>query len=177
VNNDQRQRWLLLVAGLAVALLVADRLVFTPLSIHWKEQAEQIAYLQQSVTQGSMLLDREEAIRNRWQSISTNTLPHITSAAESTLLKSFESWSQKSRLSLASMKPQWNQGDTNYMTLEYRADCFGNIDALTHFLYELEKDPLAYKIDALTISAQDKEGSQLSLNLKMSGLLLNPGTP
>ena len=57
------------------------------------------------------------------------------------------------------------------------ADGFGDIASLTRFLYELEMDPLAYKVDSVKITAQDKEGSQLSLNLKMSGLLLQSETP
>ena len=58
------------------------------------------------------------------------------------------------------------------MTLECRADAFGSIQSLARFLYELERDPLALKVDELEITARDSEGQQLSLSVRFSGLLL-----
>ena len=60
------------------------------------------------------------------------------------------------------------------MTLECRADAAGSLPALTRFLYEAEKDPLALKVEAVEITARDNDGQQLSLALQVSGLLLNP---
>jgi len=62
------------------------------------------------------------------------------------------------------------------MTLECRVDAFGNLSALTRFLYDVEKDPLALKVDALEITTRDNDGQQLSLALQVSGLLLTPST-
>ena len=63
------------------------------------------------------------------------------------------------------------------MTLECRADASGSLSALTRFLYEIEKDPLALRIDSLEITARDNTGQQLSLNLQVSGLLLTTTSP
>ena len=60
------------------------------------------------------------------------------------------------------------------MTLECHVDGFGNLPALTRFLYEVEKDPMAFKIETVEISARDKDGQQLTLGLLVSGLLLIP---
>ena len=177
MNNEQRQRLLLLIAGLAVGILVADRLVLTPLTEFWNQRSERIASLRQSVSQGTLLLEREGALRERWQSMLDNSLPNDPSEAEGAVLKSFERWSRDSRISLASVKPLWNPVDTNYMTLEYRADGFGNIESITRFLYELEKDPLAFRVHTMSIAAKDKDGGQLSLSLHMSGLVLDPYQP
>jgi hypothetical protein len=103
----------------------------------------------------------------------TNTLPASVSAAENEVLKGFERWSQESRISISSIKPQWKQGGDDFMTLECRADAFGNIQALTRFLYELEKDPLALKVEAVEITTRDNDGQQLTLGLQVSGLQLN----
>jgi hypothetical protein len=34
------------------------------------------------------------------------------------------------------------------------------------FLYEIEKDPVAVKVDLVTLSARDNEGSQITLGLR-----------
>ena len=60
------------------------------------------------------------------------------------------------------------------MTVECRADAFGSLQAITRFLYEIERDPLALKIESVEINARDRAGQQLSLGLQVSGLRLNP---
>lgn len=175
INN--RQQILAIVAGLTLALLVGDRLVLSPLMRSWKERAARIVQLRKDISQGSLLSDREETIRQRWQSMRTNTLPDNMSAAENEVLQAFEHWSQISRISIASIKPQWKRAGDDYMTLECRADAFGNIEALSRFLYNVERDPLALRVESVEITSRDNEGRQLSLGLQVSGLLLNPQEP
>ena len=94
--------------------------------------------------------------------------------AENEVLKAFDRWSQESRISVSSIKPQWKRTSDDFMTLECRADAFGSVSAITRFLYEVEKDPLALKVEAVEISARDNTGQQLSLGVQLSGLMLNP---
>ncbi len=172
-----RQHILAFVAIGGLAILAADKLVLTPLAATWKERSTRITALEQSVNQGSLLLDRENAIRDRWESMRTNTLPSDISAAENKLLRAFERWAADSRISITSIKPQWKRGSEEHWSLECRADAFGGIEALTRFLYNVEKDPLALKVEALEITARDNSGQQLALGLQVSGLLLNPSQP
>jgi len=174
MNINNRQQLLTVVAIAVVAIWAGDKLVFSPLTKMWKERSTRIAELRKSVSQGSLFLARERSIRSRWDSMETNTLPSQASVAENQLLKAFERWSQDSRTSITSIKPQWKRNADDYMTLECRADAFGSVQALTRFLYEMEKDPLALKVEAVEITARDNEGQQLSLALQVSGLLLNP---
>ncbi len=171
---ESRQQLLAVLAIVAVALLAADKLLFSPLTSAWKARSTRIAELRRSVSQGALLLEREEAIRSRWDSMKTNTLPSNVSAAENEVLKAFDRWSQDSRISIASIKPQWKRTSDDFMTLECRADAFGSLSALTRFLYEVEKDRLALKVEAVEINSRDNDGQQLSLGLQVSGLLLIP---
>jgi hypothetical protein len=59
------------------------------------------------------------------------------------------------------------------MTLECRADAFGSIQAVSRFLYEVERDPLALKVEVVEIMPRDTAGQQLTLGLQVSGLVLN----
>lgn len=177
LNLKNRQQLLVIVAGVAVALLLADKLVFTPLIKGWKERSERIAELKKQVAQGEVLIQRGEQIRNRWDGMRTNTLPDDVSLAENELLKAFERWSQDSRISVSSIKPQWRRTSEDYMTLECRADAFGSMQALAHFLYEVDKDPLALRVESVEIMSRDENGQQLGLGLQVSGLLLNPQEP
>ena len=172
MNINNRQQLLAIVAIAAIALWIGDKVLFSPLTALWKDRVKQIADLRKSVNQGTLLVERERSIRDRWQSMRSNT-----SAAENLVLKAFDRWSQDSRISITSIKPQWKHNADEYMTLECRVDAFGNLPTLTRFLYDVEKDPLALKVDALEITTRDNDGQQLSLALQVSGLLLNSQAP
>ena len=172
-----RQHILAMLAIGAVALLAGERLLISPLLRSWKDRAARIEELRLSVERGTRLLEREETVRQRWETMSTNTLPSNVSAAENVVLKAFDRWSQESRISVTSLKPQSKQTEDDYVTVECRADAFGSIQALTRFLYEVEKDPLALKVESVEISTRDNDGQQLALGLQVSGLVLNPGQP
>ena len=177
MNINNRQKLLTIVAAAVIAAWAGDKLVLSPLMRSWRERAARIDELRKSVSQGLLLLERQKSIRSRWEAMRTNTLPGETSVAENQVLKAFERWSQDSRISMTSIKPQWKRTADDYVTLECRADAFGSLQALTRFLYNVEKDPLALKVEALEITARDNDGQQLSLALQVSGLLLNPQEP
>ena len=49
----------------------------------------------------------------------------------------------------------------------------GDLSKLSRFLYSVEKDPMALRMELVELGARDKEGQQLSLGLQLSGLVLN----
>jgi len=177
LSFQNRQQLLTIVALVAVALWAGDKLVLSPLMKSWKERSTRIVELRKSLLQGAQLLDRERSIRARWETMRTNTLPNEISAAEGRVLKAFDQWSQDSRISITSVKPQWKQNTDEFKSLECRVDAFGSLSTITRFLYELERDPLALKVDAVELSARDNEGSQLTLGLQVNGLILNETAP
>lgn len=170
-----RQQLLGLVAGAAIVLLAADRLLIRPLTKSYKARAEQITKLQRQVASGRGLIQRERSLRERWDHIRTNTLPNDTSMAEQQMLKAFDKWSQGSRLGLLSISPQWKHDTEDYMTLECRVDAAGDLSAVSRFLYDLEKDPMALKLQLVEMNSRD-DGQQLTLALQVSGLVLTPST-
>ncbi len=175
INN--RQQLLAIAAITVVALLVGDKLILSPLLRGWKERAARIVELEKLIAQGRQLQQRGDRVRERWDSMRTNTLPDNVSAAENEVLKAFDRWSRDSGISVSSIKPQWKRASEDYMTLECRADASGGIQALTRFLYNVEKDPLALKVESVEITSRDNDGQQLSLALQVSGLLLNLPAP
>ena len=59
------------------------------------------------------------------------------------------------------------------MMLNCRVEIGGSLGTLSRYLYELEKSPLAVRVDGVELNARDKEGQQLTLGLEVSGLALN----
>src|SRR4029077_8697881 len=111
-----------------------------------------IADLHKSISHGAQLLAREQSIRERWETMRTNTLPKEVSQAEASVVKALDRCSEESRISITSILPQWKHNGDDYMTSECRVDGFGTLATITRFLYEIERDPLALKIEQVTLS-------------------------
>jgi hypothetical protein len=177
MNIQNRQHLLAVIAGIGVVALVGDQALFTPLAKAWKARSERLAKLRQLVSDGQNLLALETTIRQGWDSMRTNTLAAEISVAESQVLKAFDRWSQDSGVSISSIRPQWKRNADDSTTLECRADAFGTLSSLTRFLYLIEQDPMALKLDAIELTARDSATQQLNLGIQISGLILNaPGS-
>lgn len=168
-----RQQLLLILAGTAFGLLLADSLVFSPLTKAWKARSERIVSLKKQVNDGEKLMQRADALNSRWAQMQQNALPNNNSTAEQQVLNAFDKWSQDARISVNSITPQWRRDRDDLVTLQCRVDAAGTVGTLAKFLYNVERDPMALKIETVEIAARDKDGQNLSLGLQISGLVLN----
>jgi hypothetical protein len=174
LNLKNRQQLLVILAAVAIGLFLMDRVVLATLTNTWKRRAARIAELREKCDHGRSLLRREAGLRSRWDYMRTNTLSSDRSAAEQQLLRGFDRWSSLSRVSILSITPQWKQDSEDFRTLECRVEASGSLDTLSRFLFEIEKDPLALKLQAVELSSRDNEGRQLALGVQVSGLVLTP---
>ncbi|MGD0016563.1 MAG: type 4a pilus biogenesis protein PilO [Verrucomicrobiia bacterium] len=172
---EDRQKLLVILAIAGVALLAGDKLLITPLTGLWKEHARRISELRDNLDKGTALLAREQAIEDRWTSMQKSALPTDVSAAESKVLTAVERWTRASGITFTSIKPQWKQNGDDYKTLECRVDATGDMESLARFVYELERDPLALRVEDLELSARDDGGQKLSLGVRFTGLVLTGG--
>jgi hypothetical protein len=77
-------------------------------------------------------------------------------------------------VAVSSTRTQWRESEDDYKTLECRADVSGSLADITGFLYAVEHDSLAVKVDSMELQSRDTDGGQLALVVQVSGLLLNP---
>jgi hypothetical protein len=90
-------------------------------------------------------------------------------------LEAFDRWSQASRVTINSIKPQWKRGaNEDYSLLECRVDAAGDLGTLTKFLYDVENSDMALRIESIELTSRDNDGRQLALGLSVSGLRLTP---
>jgi Tfp pilus assembly protein PilO len=177
VQIKNRQQVLIIVAIAAIALFAGDHLVLSPLLNAWSARSTRIVELRKQITEGRMLVQREQSIRNRWQQMSRRTLPNNSSAAEQQVVQAIDRCAQNSGVAISAITPQWKHDSDDYTTYECRVDAAGDLDKLNHFLYSIEREPMALKLDLLELGARDKDGQQISLGLQLSGLVLNTTTP
>ena len=174
MKTDHRTRLLLLAALALLGILVADQMVLEPLDQAWNERAERLTLLRKNVADGTQLLQREEALRKRWRQMCANTLPNNPALAEQHLLKAVDAWAQESHAAITGITPQWKHDADEYQTLGCRVDLASNLGTLTRFLYDLEKSPMALKLESVELVASDSLGQELTLGVRLSGLVVTP---
>lgn len=172
IEKHNRQRLLVIVAIAAVGLLIADKLILTPLAGLWRERSDRITELETKIRLGRILVERQESIQGRWNEMNAQSLPPDLPVAENEVLKAVNRWAETSGISFTSIKPQWREMEGGYRTLQCRASAFGSMDRVARFLYELETDPLAVHLEEVEISARDEKGAQLGLDLRFTGVVL-----
>ena len=170
-----RQQFLTILAIVAVSLLALDKIVAPPLTKFWDGRAEKLKTLRNEVHDGEIIRHRKDFIRNRWTEIQASTLTNNTTLAEQQLFSGLNNWSQSSGVSIDGITPQWKQSsDPSYKTLECRVDASGSIDRLSRFLYDLERDPMALKLQTVELTARNNDGQLLTMGVQVSALVLTP---
>jgi len=170
VKIENRQHVLAVAAIALVSLFLLDRVLVRPLTAGWKARSDRILKLQKDIVEGEAKLKRASATRRRWDEMQTNTL--LADNAERRLLEAFQRWSRDSNISISSIQPQWKRGDDEYMTLECHANASGPVTAMAKFLYNIESDPMALRLDEVEVQSRDETGQTLAVNLQVSGLVL-----
>jgi hypothetical protein len=172
MDLKKREHILVLAAVICLGAWAGDRLVLTPLTKLWKQRSQKIADIERSLVKGRGLMARESDLRERWQAMKQNSLPADVSVAENLVLQSLDRWSRESRLGVQSLKPRWTTEEQDHKKIECRASTQGRIEAVARFLYELERDPLALRVEEIELSARDDSGRDLTLDVRFTGLLL-----
>jgi Tfp pilus assembly protein PilO len=174
VQIKNRQQFLTVLTIVAVALLAIDKILSPPLMKLWHDRAARIKQLKEDVKEGVLLERGKDSIRSRWTRMQASTLTNNTTQAEQQLFTGLNRWSQMSGISINTVTPQWKQGsDPSYKTLECRVDASGSIEYITRFLYDLEKDPMALKLESVELTRSDNAGMVIALGVQISGLVLN----
>jgi len=173
VQIKNRQQFLTILTLTAIGLLAVDRIISPPLVAFWNQRSARIRQLQAQVKEGELLRRGKQSLRSHWAQMQASTLTNNTTLAEQQLFTGLNHWSQSSGISLGTITPQWKQGaDATYKTLECRVEASGSMDRLAQFLYDLEKDPMALKLDSIELTSRDNEGTLIGLGVQVSGLVL-----
>jgi len=175
LDVPERQRWLMLAAGAGALLLILNWVVITPLGDLWSAHADEIGRLRRSIAEGRSLVARGPHLQQVWSANRTQALPRDQAQSEHDLIFAFENWSRVSGVELGAVKPQWKQGATNASSLlERRLDATGSLAALSRFLYELGRAPMALRVESVELTSRDETGQRLTLGLTVTGLRLFP---
>lgn len=173
-----RQQLLTIVTLTAIGLLVLDKIVTPPLTAMSKQRSARIETLKSQVKEGELRRRGKDSLRSRWAQIQSGALTNNTTLAEQQLFSGLNRWSQMSGVRIENIAPNWKQGaDAAYKTIECRVDASGSIDRISQFLYGIETDPMALKVESVEMTSKDNNGSVIGMGVQISGLVLTGVEP
>ena len=170
--QNKREKLLLSVAFLTVAILIGDRLVLGPLVNSWKIRNDKIAKLERDIAKGKTLLPRLEPSIKKWRKYVSANLNSTNTIAEDEVLRAIENWTGDSGILLTSIKPQWQNHDDRYRTYDVRLVAEGTMQEAVEFVHAIESDELPLKIEQLELASREKTGKLVSVSVHFTGLQL-----
>jgi Tfp pilus assembly protein PilO len=168
----KREKILLIATLCCIVLLTGDRFILTPMGNLWKNRSKEISALKTSIEKGEILIDREKDLEERWRLMCEVCLTKDDSAVENRLLNRVQDWVTESGVALHSLKPRWSEMDEESKRLEIRISATGSLEALSRFLFELERDPSPLRLEDIGISVRDNRSRNMDLSIRFSRLVL-----
>ncbi|MGE4286145.1 MAG: hypothetical protein AB7F23_05990 [Phycisphaerae bacterium] len=169
-----KEKKLLIIALAAIALLIADRYIFSPAFAKRGEIKVQKEQARMQLEKAQNLLHSSKSVSERWQAYLDAGLAPEPQKLESTLLRFVDESSRSCDLMLSFVQPGDSDIEQGFGTLEYTISGAGSMRSVTRFIYEIETAELPVKVDSFQIGASDESGSNITVQINISALFLAP---
>ena len=167
-----RERIIMILAGIAIGVLVADRYVLGPIFERRSEMSQSKQRLEGEVEQAHATLQRRKVISRRWHQMQQAGLSSDIEKIEGILFRFLETSSDRSGFLLTSIQPERLTQEGQIGQIDFMVSGTGTMDAVTRFLWDIEMAEVPIRIDSMQLSANDENASQMSLQLKLSSIYL-----
>lgn len=174
MDLSKRERYIVIAAVVVLAVLVLDRYVLTPFVGKWGRVSNDRARLSQQLDRASGLFERRERLEARWQEMLSTSLKTDPASAESQVLHALREWSQKSGMTLSSVRPDHVAGGGDLPQIRFSVTCTGSMQSAAAFMWDIETADLPLRIDSMQLSTAREGGRQMSLQVEVSTIYALP---
>lgn len=174
---SRRERYILILTGLVLGLLIGDRYVLTPLLDHCAELAAERDKLQAQVNRAEGVLARAEQVAPAWKKRSEAGLKADPAGAESQILHAVRDWAAEAGLDLALLKPDRSADKTPLPAIAFQATANGSMNAVARFVWRLEHAEIPLRVTELQLGSRKEGTDNLSVQLRLSTVYLPKEAP
>ncbi|MBW8015263.1 MAG: hypothetical protein FVQ82_03680 [Planctomycetes bacterium] len=169
---SRREKIILILAAFAIALLISDKYILSPLMAKRSEVKDHKDKLAADVEKGLSVMKRRKLLSERWRKMTDSGLSNDPAVTEGIVLRYLEDVSYKNYLTLASMQPERIERDTDgsVREIEFLVSGKGNMKSVTMFLWDIENAPIPLKIKTMQMGASDESGSQMTIQMRVSSI-------
>jgi len=169
---SKRERIIAVITLAVVGLFVLNEFLFKPVSNKLQQLEAQKDQLRIELDEAQNLFRKRLALEREWKDASMESLRNEVEA-ESKVGRALDKWSQMSRLTLSSVKPERLASDQGLKEMTFVVVGTGTLDAVAQFLWQIETAPLPIKIKDMQLGSSNESGQSMSVQLRISALCLS----
>lgn len=169
---SKRERIIAVITFVVVGLFVLNKFLFKPVWNRLQQLEMQKNQLQVELDEAQNLFRKRLVLEREWKDASMESLRNEVEA-ESKVGRALDKWSQMSRLTLSSVKPERLASDQGLKEMTFVVVGTGTLDAVAQFLWQIETAPLPIKIKDMQLGSSNESGQSMSVQLRLSALCLD----
>jgi Tfp pilus assembly protein PilO len=169
---SQREKFIAVITGGVLLLFLTYSFVLTPVMDGRGRIRSEKDRLETRLAQAQRIFDRRDQLSEKWQEMKAGGLGTDPSAIESRVLNAVGKWSEDCGLPISTVKPDRDRGDGALRKIFFNLTLTGDMEAVGRFLWEVENCDLPIRIKEFQLGSRGADGSDLSLQIKLSALYL-----
>lgn len=169
-----RERKIALLVGAVVGLYLLDAVALTPYLARREELDKAVAAKRSELADADDAFRDQKRYRQVWRDLTEGGMRSERSEAESQLLYALNTWTEESRLSLSSVKPERTATEGRFYVINMRVSGSGPQSALAKLLWRLETSPVPIRVTEMTVNAKREGSDDLQVQLGVATLCVNP---
>jgi hypothetical protein len=167
---SKREKYIVAAAIIAVAILLLDRLVLTPV---WDRKTVMESETQRVLTEldhARLLFERRRQLSARWQEMLNAGLNADPDAAVGLVSRAVYGYSDEAGLSVSSLRPERLPQRGDLQETAFPVSATGPMSAVAGFLWRIENSTLPIRIRELQLGTRKEGTDDLTLQLRISAL-------
>jgi len=172
----KRERIIAILAVAAVGILVLNKFLIGPVTGKLQQLETQKSQLRIELDEAQNLFRKRRVLEKRWKTALSESLRNEVEA-EIKVGRAINEWSNETRLTLSSVKPERVASDKGLKEMTFVVVGTGSLDAVTQFLWKIETASLPIKVKDMQLGSSNESGQSMSVQLRLSALCLGKDQP
>ena len=169
---SKREKYIVICTVAVLAVFVIDRYALTPLLGMREETRTQKQKVSAQWNKAFGLLERQELMEKRWRKYSEQGMYESASDTTNRVLHELRDWSGQYGFIFSSITPDKvrSKGEENIQEITFLVSGTGNMNAIGHFLYQLEHTILPLRLKDIQLSSRQETVDDMSLQVRVSAI-------
>ena len=173
---SKRERTIAVITVAILLLFVADRYVWAPVMDARERVRLEKQELLVEMQQADRMFRRQSKLSRQWKDMREGGLGSNASEMESRVLNAVREWSAACGLPLTNIKPDRGKTTGDMGEILFNLALTGGMESVGRFLWQVENSSLPIRIQEFQLGSRSEDGSDMSLQLKLSALYLADGS-
>jgi hypothetical protein len=169
---SKRERLLAIGTMLVLGALALNAIVIDPLAQRRAQTANEKLELEAQLAEAQNTFNRRKLLERKWKSLRAEGI-RTDADAESRIARALNEWAGRTRLQVASVKPDRRTGENGMSEITFAVAGEGTLQAVASFLYQVETAELPVKVTSVTLGSRSESGDSMSLDLRISAVYVD----